>query len=154
MLVAFCITFTICENQLCGMFCFDSSFQLETVHGNHRNITGQEKVNFPFLNPGWQPEESIGSVCSPFSLYRLLSRRFLGIGSLVFSKFWHGVRVPYEVVRERAGFFEEKKLLPQKWGKGQKQGFRNLLKKFGDFFLNLVFKENFYVNESLYAIIM
>ena len=31
-------------------------------------------------------------------------RRFLGIVSLDFSKFWHGARNPYEVVRDIAGF--------------------------------------------------
>ena len=33
-----------------------------------------------------------------------LSGRFLGIVSLVFSKFWHPARNPYEVVRDRGGF--------------------------------------------------
>ena len=35
----------------------------------------------------------------------LPSKRFLEIRLLVFSKFWHGVRNPYEVVLERARFF-------------------------------------------------
>lgn len=34
---------------------------------------------------------------------------FLGIGSLVFSNFWHGVSNPYEVLLYRAGFFLKKK---------------------------------------------
>ena len=34
---------------------------------------------------------------------------FLGIGSLIFSNFWHGVSNPYEVLLYRAGFFLEKK---------------------------------------------
>ena len=33
----------------------------------------------------------------------LLSRRFLGIASLVFSEIWHGARNSYEIVRDRAG---------------------------------------------------
>ena len=41
---------------------------------------------------------------------------FLGIVSLVFSKFWDGSRNPYEVVRDRAGFLR-KRLLPPKLGK-------------------------------------
>ena len=31
--------------------------------------------------------------------------RFVGIGLLGFLKFWHGVKRPSEVVRDRAGFF-------------------------------------------------
>ena len=31
------------------------------------------------------------------------SRCFLGIGSLVFAKFWLGGRIPYEVVHDRTG---------------------------------------------------
>ena len=30
-----------------------------------------------------------------------LSKCFLGIGLLAFSKFWHGVRKPYEVIHNR-----------------------------------------------------
>ena len=37
-----------------------------------------------------------------------LSRRFLGILSLFFSKFWHDPRNPYKVVRARAGFSRKK----------------------------------------------
>ena len=33
-----------------------------------------------------------------------LSGRFLGIVSSIFSKFWHGARIPFEVVCDRAGF--------------------------------------------------
>lgn len=43
-----------------------------------------------------------------------LSRYFLGIGSLFFSKFsllfWHDVRNLYEVLSDRARFFGEKKI--------------------------------------------
>ena len=52
-----------------------------------------------------------------------LSGRFLGIASLVFSKFWHGARNPYEVVCDIAGFSRKKKFSPkiermdQKWAK-------------------------------------
>ena len=38
-----------------------------------------------------------GSVC--------FSRYFLGIGSLIFSKFWHSARNPNEVVHDRTRFF-------------------------------------------------
>ena len=41
-------------------------------------------------------------VCPSFRLTVRLSRRFLGIGSSVFSKFWHGFKNPDEVVHERA----------------------------------------------------
>ena len=40
-----------------------------------------------------------------------LSRFFLGIGSLVFSKFWLGIKNPFEVMLDKAGFSEKK------WGK-------------------------------------
>ena len=43
----------------------------------------------------------------------LLSRCFLGIASLFFSKFWHGARNPHEVVHGIAGF-SRNKILPQR----------------------------------------
>ena len=36
-----------------------------------------------------------------------LSGFFLGIGSSVFSKFWHGIKNPYEVMLDKAGFSEK-----------------------------------------------
>ena len=74
--------------------------------------------------------------------------RFLGIVSVVFSKFCHGARNLYEVVLDRAGFFG-KYFLPQKLGKwtkiGQKQGFFEFIEKFGhQFLLNLFYNENLY----------
>ena len=46
--------------------------------------------------------------------------------SLVFAKFWHGARNPYEVVRDKARF-SEKKLYIKNWENetkmGQNQGF-------------------------------
>ena len=57
----------------------------------------------------------------------LLSRRFLWIGSLVFSETQHGVRGSCLVVCGRSGFLK-KNLFAQKMGKmGQKQEFLNLL---------------------------
>ena len=55
----------------------------------------------------------------------LPSRHFLGIVSLVFSKFWHGARNPYEVVRDRAGFSRKIFFAPKigkmdpKWAKNR-----------------------------------
>ena len=53
-------------------------------------------------------------------------RAFLGIVSLIFSRFWHGARIPREVFRDRGKFF-----CPENWENGremgQKQGFLNLL---------------------------
>ena len=52
-----------------------------------------------------------------------LSGYFLGSVLLVFSKFLHSVRNPYEVLRDRAGFSGEKKFCPkigkmdQEWAK-------------------------------------
>ena len=67
-------------------------------------------------------------------LYFRLSRCFLGIVSLVFLKFWHGARNPYEAVRDRARFPRKKFFLPPKIGKltrnGPKTGFFNLLENF------------------------
>ena len=66
-----------------------------------------------------------------------LSGHFLGIVSVVFSKFWHGGRNPYEVVRDRAISTEKKKnyYFPQKLGNGpvkwSKTGFFEFIEKFG-----------------------
>ena len=77
-----------------------------------------------------------------------LSRRFLGIVSLVFSKCWHGARNPYEVVRDRAGFSRKKFFAPkigkmdQKWAK---TWFFEFIEKFcHSFLLNLFYNENLY----------
>ena len=62
-----------------------------------------------------------------------LSGRFLGIASLVFSKFWNGARNLYEVVFDRVGFsrtnFFTSKMgkIDQKWAKNRV--FLTLLKK-------------------------
>ena len=44
---------------------------------------------------------------------------FFGMESFVFSKFWHGVRNPYEIVRDRAGFIGKYFFAPKrgKWAK-------------------------------------
>ena len=44
-----------------------------------------------------------------------LSGHFLGIASVVFSKFWHGGRNPYEIVRDRAISTEKKKKKKKKF---------------------------------------
>ena len=49
----------------------------------------------------------------------LLSRSFLGIGSLVFSETQHDVKCPCSVVCDKVGFLGENNL-PQKWGKWAK----------------------------------
>ena len=64
------------------------------------------KLGFEFENilyPWPQPEGpyKIGSACLSFCL----SVSFLRIGSLVFSETQHGVRGPYLVICDRAGFF-------------------------------------------------
>ena len=43
-------------------------------------------------------------VCPSFCQSCHLSGYFLGIVSLIFSKFWHGARIPCEVVLDRARF--------------------------------------------------
>ena len=66
---------------------------------------------------------------------------FSRIVSLVFSKFWHGARNPYEVVGDRARFSWKKIFLPQKLGKwtknGPKTGFLRIYWKL----LSLIFTE-------------
>ena len=52
-------------------------------------------------------------------LFVLPFQRFVGMVSLVFSKFWHGARNPSEVVRGNAGILKKKKKkkgkIDQKW---------------------------------------
>ena len=54
-------------------------------------------------------------VCPSFRLSFGLSAHFLGIVSLVFSKFWHGARNPYEVVRDSWIFWK----MDRKWAKNR-----------------------------------
>ena len=69
-----------------------------------------------FLTLWWQPEWSckIASMHPSF----LLSKSFLRILSLVFSKFWHGARNPYKAVHDRAIFCEN--IFSKIWANGQK----------------------------------
>ena len=62
----------------------------------------------------------LGSIRPSVRLSALLSGRFLGIGSLVFSHTQHGVRGPYDVVFDRAEFFEKNILAPNMGKVGQK----------------------------------
>ena len=93
------------------------------------------------LDPWRWPEVfyKIGSV-RPYVLtsvltFVLLSRHFLGIVSLDFSKIWHGARNSYEAVRDRAGFPEKKLFfapnLRKKAQYGQKTWFFQFIRKFG-----------------------
>ena len=77
-------------------------------------------------------------VCSSFSLsfhlsvrpFFSLSRCFLGIVLLIFSKFWHGARIPCQVMCDGAGFFRKIFFAPKIGKMGPKwvnQGFFNLL---------------------------
>ena len=75
----------------------------------------------------------IGSVPPSILLSDLLSylsKSFHGIVSLFFSKFWHGARIPWEVVCDRAGFLGKNFFAPKIGKMGQKQGFFNLLESF------------------------
>ena len=60
------------------------------------------------------------SFCPSFHLSFRLSISFLGIGSLVFSETQHGVRGPYIVVCDRAGFFGKNLHPTKKTKNGQK----------------------------------
>ena len=85
-----------------------------------------------------------------------LSRHFLGIVSLVFSKFWHGARNPYEFVYDRAGFSTIFFFFPPKIWKRTKTGletvFFELIEKIGlQFLLNLLCNENICYLQFSYA---
>ena len=58
-----------------------------------------------------------------------LSVSFLGIGSLVFSETQHGVRGPYIVMCDRAGFFGKNPHWANMTKNGPKTGFLNFLRK-------------------------
>ena len=57
-------------------------------------------------------------VCPSFPL----SGCFLGIGSLVFSKIWHGARNPNELVEDRTRFFLKSFFCIKHWENGSKLG--------------------------------
>ena len=86
--------------------------------------------------PRLEGSYKIGSVCrsfrSSFLLSFCLSVSFLGIGSLVFSETYHGVRDSYIVVCDRAGFFGKKPSSvknDEKWSKWPKNMVFALFKK-------------------------
>ena len=82
-------------------------------------------------------------ICQSFHPPIHLSRHFLGIGILVFSKFWLCVRKPDKVVFDRVRFFfkkKKKKKCTKNGENGPKKGFFEFIEKFGPwFFLNLVY---------------
>ena len=69
---------------------------------------------------------------------------FLRIISLAFSKFWHGARSPYEVVRDRAGFFGKNFCCSKNWESGPKIRFFEFVEIRSSFLLNLFYNENLY----------
>ena len=71
----------------------------------------------------------IGSVRHFFLPSFRLSVRFPGIGSLVFSETQHGVRGPYIVVCDRAGFFRKNSHRPKMVKNSSKTCFLDFLKK-------------------------
>ena len=87
------------------------------------------------------PKESyeLGSVRPSFRPSILRYKRFLGIGSLVFYKFWYGVRSPVNLSVTEPEFLK-KKFCPQN---EPKIGFFESIGKFSYyFFLNLVSNES------------
>ena len=54
--------------------------------------------------------------CPSINVSISLFRHFLGIGSLVFPKFWHCVRNPYELVLDRGAFFPKNRENEPKMG--------------------------------------
>ena len=65
------------------------------ISQNHRKAPARVS----FWTPGGSQKDPI-----KWGLSFLLSRCFLGVASLVFSKIWHGARIPCEVGCHRAGF--------------------------------------------------
>ena len=79
-------------------------------------------LHVPFLGPLAVAGRVLwNKVCPSFCPFVLLSGHFLGLVSLVLSKFWHGARNPYEVLRDRARF-SGKSFSPPKMGKWTKNG--------------------------------
>ena len=68
--------------------------------------------------------------------------------SLIFSKSWHGARIPCEVVCDRAGFSGKIFFCPQNWENGSKWVKNRVFEFIGKsdhwFLLNLVYNENLY----------
>ena len=64
------------------------------------------------------PTKSGLSILLSLSLSLSLSRCFLAIGSLAFSKFWHGARNPNEVVHDRTRFFQKNFFCLKHWENG------------------------------------
>ena len=85
------------------------------------------------LNVYWASGSSSAGPAKRVCLSFLLSGYFLGVGSLIFSKFWHGARNPNEVVHDRTRFFRitcfasNTGKIGQSWT--QNKLFLNLLKK-------------------------
>ena len=99
---------------------------------------------FSLLDPQWEPEGSYKIGCLQFRL----SGCFLGIVSLIFSKFWHSARVPCEVVCDRVGF-SKKKNCHQNWENRAKMGLKRFFQFIGNLghnvLLNLIYNENLYL---------
>ena len=98
----------------------------------------QEIVAVPYLailkllywTPGVSRKGPMKQSLSVLPSFRL-SGRFLGIVSLVFSKFWHDARNPYEVVHD-SRIFQKKNFCTKNWENGPKMGQKQ------DFFLNIL----------------
>ena len=99
----------------------------------------------------------LNRVCPSFRPSFRLSGRFLGIVSLVFSKFWHDARNSCEVVRDTTGF-SRKKFFPQKLGKwaknGSKTGSFKYIEKFCHWFLLFIFIINYFHKFILFAVFL
>ena len=91
------------------------------VFRNFAKFIGKHLCQSLFWSPGVSRKARMKQGLSFLPSFRL-SGLFLGIVSLIFSKFWHGARVPCEVVRDRAGF-SAKIFWPQNWENGSKTRF-------------------------------
>ena len=107
------------------------------------SVVGTQVFN---RTPGGSREGPIKYGLSAVLSFRL-SDWFLGIGSLVFSKFQHGARNPYEVLRDRTRFIRKNLFAPKIWENGPIIGKKRVFwfyLKFPHFLLNLFINENWY----------
>ena len=96
--------------------------------------------NYLFSIPGGRRKDPMKE-----GLFVLPFQRFLGMVSLVFSKFWHGARNPSEVERGSAGFFKKKKKREDRPKMDRRQGFFEINENLCHLFLlNLLYNENLY----------
>ena len=104
-----------------GKCTFFFSYFIQLFRILYPQLTSRQLIG-PRRQLEWSYE--LGSVRPPVLPFIRLSGHFLGIVSLVFSKFWHGARNPYEVVCDsltfrRKDFGSSIGKMDQKWAKNK-----------------------------------